>query len=118
LLKAREGSTALSPAQADVFVAPRPVEELYFTPKDPLQLHNLATHEPYEASLQRMQRLLARWSEETLDSVPDNLSRDEFHRETGERLKMDKQTKNWFRGTPAGWDRKASQALGHGPIVE
>lgn len=118
LLKAREGSTALSAAQADVFVAPRPVEELYFTPKDPLQLHNLARQEPYEASLQRMQRLLARWSEETLDSVPDNLSRDEFHRETGERLKMDKQTKNWFRGTPAGWDRKASQALGHGPIVE
>ena len=32
----------LTPAQADVFLAPRPGEELYHTATDPLQLKNLA----------------------------------------------------------------------------
>lgn len=118
LRKARDDSTKLTDAQADIFLTPRPVEELYYTPHDPLQVHNLASDQQYEKSLARMRMLLGRWTEETLDSVPDNLSRDEFHRETGEPLEIDKKTKDWFRGTPAGWDRKASRALGRGPISE
>ena len=113
LQAARDGGR-LTAAQADVFLAPRPAEELYFTPADPAQVTNEAGDPARAAVLARMRALLDRWIEATHDSLPDDLSRDEHDRETGETLREAKGTR-WFRGTPPGGDRDAAHALGPGP---
>ncbi len=105
----------LSAAQADVFRAPRPDEELYFTPDDPTQLNNLEANPAHAADLERMRKLLADWTDQTRDSAPADLSSDEHDRETGLLLPESREARNWFRGTPAGWDRDAAHAMEPGP---
>ena len=111
----RDAPDNLSLAQKDVFRAPRPQEELFFTPDDPLQLKNLASIADDAKTLKQMQRFLQTWTEATCDSIPMTISRDQFDRTTGKPLRSDSKTKDWFRGTPAGWDLKAAQTLEHGP---
>jgi arylsulfatase A-like enzyme len=114
LLTARDAGR-LSPSQADVFLAPRPEEELYYTPDDPDQVTNLMTDPTHAVDRDRMRNLLAAWTEQTRDSVPSGLSTDEHDRETGLLLPESRKDRNWFRGTPAGWDRDAAHAMGAGP---
>jgi N-sulfoglucosamine sulfohydrolase len=76
----------LTPAQADVFAAPRPTEELYDTRNDPHELHNLAADPKYARELKRLSSALDRWMAETGDALPQVRSADEFHRETGDPL--------------------------------
>jgi len=105
----------LTPAQADVFLAPRPCEELYFTPDDPQQLRNLAAEPDGAAVLARMRGLLADWTEQTRDSAPEDLSRDEHDRDSGEVLPEFRRNPTAFRGTPPGSDRDAAHATSPGP---
>jgi hypothetical protein len=100
----------LTPAQADVFLAPRPDEEFYKAADDPDQLNNLATDPHYTADKKRLAALLAKWQEETADSVPATLSPDSFDRETGKSLKI----KKTF-GTTPGEDRGAATVNRPGP---
>ena len=61
LLAASESSEPLAPAQADVFLAPRPVIEFYDTRSDPYQISNLAGNKTYadiEKKLSRRARQL------------------------------------------------------------
>jgi arylsulfatase A-like enzyme len=113
-LLAARASGHLTTAQADVLLAPRPAEELYFTPDDPQQLTNLAADPMHVAVLARMRQLLDAWAEATHDSAPADLSRDEHDRETGRELNLG-EGKRWFRGTPPGHDRDAARALAPGP---
>ena len=85
LLAARTAGK-LTAAQQDVFLSPRPVEELYFTASDPLQLQNLASDAAHAAAKQRLSHLLDQWIEETGDAAPDDLSPDGYDRETGKPL--------------------------------
>jgi arylsulfatase A-like enzyme len=116
-LLAARAAGRLSEQQADAFLAPRPDEELYFTPDDPHQLRNLAADTGRASVLARLRGLLDAWTEQTRDSAPDGLSRDEHDRETGELLPEFKQgkTRDAFRGMPAGADRDASHAMSPGP---
>jgi len=57
-LKAARDSGKPTPAQADVFLAPRPKEELYRTASDPNQLSNLATDPDYASVKARLAKLL------------------------------------------------------------
>jgi len=113
LRSAREAAE-LTAAQADVFLAPRPTEELYRTATDPQQLENLAAATDGETAAvkARLAGLLDQWMEETGDDVPEALSRDSFDRETGAALGIKKQA---FRGTPAGWERDAARRNAPGP---
>jgi N-sulfoglucosamine sulfohydrolase len=77
----------LTAAQADVFIAPRPAEELFDVRNDPEQLLNLASVPQYQKKLAEMRGLLDKWRLETGDSTPENLTPDKFDRETGEPLK-------------------------------
>jgi len=113
LLTARAAG-GLTAAQADVLLAPRPEEELYFTPDDPEQLKNLAADAEHAEVLTQMRGLLDAWAEATRDSVPADLSRDEHDRETGRELKRG-EGKRWFRGTPPGQSRDAAHAVAPGP---
>lgn len=111
-LKTARDAAQLTPAQADVFLAPRPTEELYRTAADPEQLNNLATEADYASVKARLSALLDQWMEETGDDVPTDLSADSFDRETGESLGVKNQA---FRGTPAGWKRDAARLNHPGP---
>ena len=53
-----------------IFDRPRPAEQLYHLPDDPLCLNNLADDDKHEAQLERMRTLLATWTEQTRDTVP------------------------------------------------
>jgi len=111
LIAAREAGE-LTAAQADVFRAPRPEEELYHTANDPLQLDNLADDEAYAAEKQRLAALLERWSEETGDTAPERITRDNFDRETGKGLGH---PESEYRGTPPGTTRNATHLHTPGP---
>ena len=111
-LLALRNKDSLTDAQADVFLAPRPAEELYQYQKDRHQLNNLAADPAFAATKQRLSRLLAQWVEETGDSVPKNISRDSFHRETGDRIAK---TEAEYRDTTPGEDRGAAKINAPGP---
>ena len=60
----------LNEFQQDVFLKPRPAEELYLVSKDPYQFHNLATKPEYANELTRLRTVLDQWTKETGDTVP------------------------------------------------
>jgi len=78
----------LTSAQADIFITPRPVEELYNVKSDPQQLLNLASMPQYRDQLAEMNHLLVNWQRNTGDTTPDHLTPDWYHRETGEALNI------------------------------
>ena len=102
----------LNEAQSDVFLAPRPAEELYRYRNDPNQLNNLAADPAFAQTKQRLRKLLDQWVKETGDSVPDDISRDSFHRETGDRIANKESS---YRGTTPGEDRRAARINAAGP---
>ena len=110
---ARDGG-ALSEAQEDVFLAPRPGEELYRVGDDPQQLRNLVGRAEFEGELERLRGLLDRWQAETGDSVPVEVSQDFFDRESGDQLpgKRDE----YFRDA-SGWEKGATGVNAKGPGV-
>jgi hypothetical protein len=80
----------LTPAQADIFVVPRPAEELFDVKSDPLQLLNLASVPEYQEKLMEMRTLLKNWQKNTEDTTPDNLTPDWYDREKGESLDIER----------------------------
>lgn len=66
----------LTPVQTDVFVTPRPKEELYDLSRDPLQLVNIAAMPDYQEDLKAMRDILNQWMEETGDNIPARLTSD------------------------------------------
>ncbi|MDP3070819.1 MAG: sulfatase [Opitutaceae bacterium] len=119
-LRAARDAGKLTPAQADVFLAPRPSEELYHTATDPLQMKNLAADPAHRAAKIRLAKLLADWSAATGDTVPAKLTPDGFDRETGVAVRVSdapkgKATKAAARGTPAGSERNAAFINAPGP---
>ncbi|MBL9114617.1 MAG: sulfatase [Verrucomicrobiaceae bacterium] len=111
-LKALRDANRLTPAQADVFLAPRPAEELYQTADDPLQLNNLASSAEHRETRARLSALLDSWIEETGDAAPDQLTPDGFDRESGRPVSKKKQTK---RGDYPGLPKNAASLNAPGP---
>jgi arylsulfatase len=62
----------LNADQGDVFLQPRPAEELYDVEADPHQLHNLAADPQQAATLAKLRSLLDQWTAETGDTVQTN----------------------------------------------
>jgi arylsulfatase A-like enzyme len=111
-LRAVRDAGGLTPAQQDVFLAPRPAVELYRTADDPPQLNNLAGAPQHAEVRERLAGLLRQWRDATGDSVPQELSSDFFDRETGDQLKLKPAD---YRRDPPGWDRDASHINAPGP---
>ena len=61
-----------NPKQEDIFMVPRPEEELYHVGEDPYQFNNLADKDEYQATLEECRRILLQWVEETGDNIPEN----------------------------------------------
>jgi arylsulfatase A-like enzyme len=73
----------LTPAQADVLMAPRSEVELYMNSKDDLQLINLAGKPEYRKIEKSLKKVLAKWAKETGDTYPENIKPDRFDRMKG-----------------------------------
>lgn len=76
----------LTPAQYDVFLAPRPVEELFYCKNNSLQLDNLMGNTEYTSVYKELKGVLSKWMEQTGDNVPENLTKDWYARDTGEKI--------------------------------
>jgi arylsulfatase A-like enzyme len=113
-LQAARAAGTLDAAQREVFLAPRPAEELYRVAADPHQLSNLAADPAHAAALRRLRETMQQWRDETGDSAPANPSVDGFHRDTGERLFQGRDTS--YHRTPAGSDRNAARVNRPGPF--
>lgn len=85
LVQGRENQK-LSLAQSDIFLAPRPAEELFDCRKDSLQLNNLISNDDYETVHKELKNVLINWMEQTGDNVPKNLTKDWYSRTTGKRI--------------------------------
>lgn len=109
-LKALRDSGKLTVAQADVFVTPRPAEELFDFRTDPMQLINLAGSPLYHEILVRHRALLKQWKKETADSYPENLTKDWFSRENGTALPGTHSRRDMPGGV------KATGKVGSGPF--
>ena len=62
----------LTSAQENIFWNPCPEEELYHVGKDPDQLINVAGNPEHALVLKQMNTLLADWTEQTGDTIPEN----------------------------------------------
>jgi len=58
--------------QQQIFANPCPEEELFKLNKDPNQFENLAGNPEHAKTLKQARRLLANWTEQTGDTIPDN----------------------------------------------
>lgn len=69
-LRAAEKQGILKPEQRDIFLKPRPFEQLYQVDRDPHQLQNLSASPEYDPVLKELRAVMDAWIEETGDSVP------------------------------------------------
>lgn len=106
----------LNPMQQDIFLAPRPEEELYEFTTDRNQLRNLAATPAYTAEKAKLRKLLNDWTEQTHDSAPVDLTPDTFDRETGKSILTQEQRRPSWRGMTPGMDRNAAYIDHPGPI--
>jgi arylsulfatase A-like enzyme len=99
-LLAARAAGPLSPAQSDVFLSPRPTEELYLTATDPLQIDNLAADPAHAHVRARLSKLLEDWMQQTGDAVPEELSPDGYDRQTGQPLRKGPPIRGTWPGRP------------------
>ena len=76
----------LDPAQKNIYLKPRPAEELYQVSRDPFQFTNLAQDIRFRNDLVRLGNILTQWETATGDDCPQKLTPDQFDRVTGESL--------------------------------
>ncbi len=93
------------PEQEDVFMIPRPVDELYNVKLDPNQFHNVAASKSDKKILTFLSTILDKWIKETGDSKPTNPT-------------PDKKDPNWKKGERPGEINNASNINKPGPIFE
>ncbi|HAW32639.1 MAG TPA: heparan N-sulfatase, partial [Planctomycetaceae bacterium] len=70
----------LNEFQQDVFLKPRPQEELYRVSEDPYQFHNLASKPEHAAELARLSKALDQWTVQTGDTIPETPTPDRNQR--------------------------------------
>lgn len=100
------------PIQEDVFLAPRPLEELFNVGEDPFQFTNVATVEKNEKTLNYLREALDKWIVETGDSMPKNPTPDR------DDIDGNKLPGAWARGEKPGDANNASQINLSGPILQ
>ena len=108
-LWAAQEAGRLSPAQSDVFLSPRPSEELYHVERDIYQLHNIAGDAKYRQVLDHLRRALDRWSNDTGDTVPKSPTPDRQDA-------RGKRDPNFHRGEFPGAARDATRIKHRGPV--
>lgn len=106
----------LSAAQADVFLTPRPHEELFDCMLDPDQMSNIASNEKYRDVLDDLRGIIQQWIVETGDDVPNDLTESAYDTETGQRLSGSQQYTQIPRGEMPGTKTNAVKINKKGPF--
>lgn len=101
----------LTPEQADIFLAPRPTEELFDLANDPEQFHNVVDDPAYTDALRDMRDVMQRWRDETADTSPQHLTPDWYARFTGTPLNIER-----TRGEMPGAAKNATHVNVKGPF--
>lgn len=112
-MKAMQESGQLLAPQNDLFIEPRPEEELYYILRDPDQTVNLVEGRKVKKILKELRGVLDQWESETADSAPADLSPDRWYRDRSEDLPGD-----FERGTMPGSDKNATSVNAKGPILK
>lgn len=99
-------------AQEDVFLKPRPAEELYNVSKDPFQFTNVAGVRSNKKMLSHLRTVLDTWIAETGDSKPQNPTPDRDDVD-GKRLPG-----AWSKGEKPGERNNAQSINRSGPVLE
>ena len=73
----------ISKEQAEIFLQPRPVEELYHNESDPEQFINLILDANYAKQRNKLNKILLEWMQETGDNIPQNLTADWYEKVPG-----------------------------------
>lgn len=112
-LKHLMDSGKLTSAQQEIFMLPRPYEELYDCNSDPMQLLNIASVPSSQQTLKTLRDALKYWQTETLDNTPKNITKDWFNRETGASLEESKKVRGEMPGLKSGGTKVTNKiALG------
>jgi arylsulfatase A-like enzyme len=69
--------------QTEIFINPRPEEELYDIANDLYQFDNLALNPGYANELDKLRSVLQKWMTETGDNIPENLTEDWYLMQPG-----------------------------------
>ncbi|MBA4139738.1 MAG: sulfatase [Segetibacter sp.] len=101
LIKIRD-SGKLSSAQQEIFMLPRPYEELYDCATDTMQLLNIASVPSRQETLRTLKEALQYWRTETKDNTPEKITGDWFNRETGASLDKSKNVRGEMPGVRSG----------------
>jgi hypothetical protein len=108
--------------QADIFLAPRPNEELYDLINDPYQFNNLMLGGEMPKIYYALKQKLEEWSIATGDNLPENLTKDWYLREpvkntNGMKTKTSNKAKNYtIRGEMPGFANDATRINEKGPF--
>jgi N-sulfoglucosamine sulfohydrolase len=109
-LKEARDAGKLNAAQSDVFITPRPHEELFDCQNDPDQLNNIASNAKYIQVLVDLRNVMQQWMSETGDDVPERLTESWYDPETGNGL-----GKEQLRGEMPGTKSNAVSINNKGP---
>lgn len=101
----------LNEHQRDIFLIPRPEEELYNVKADPDQLNNVVKLSENREILEKLRSALDQWTEETGDTIPEDPTND---REDP----FGKKFPDHKRGTFPGAERGATEINAQGPVRE
>ena len=105
-----EAQGKLKEYQRDIFLKPRPAEELYDISADPNQFTNLAALLKHRKILEQLRTVLDQWIEQTGDTVQTNPSNDR------ELIPSLKNNPDFKVGTFPGAERNATEINRPGPI--
>ncbi len=115
LLAAKEAGT-LTHAQADIFITPRPREELFNCISDPYQFNNVASNPEYQDILHHMRAIMTEWRDATGDDTPDDLTPDGFYRDRQELVEGGQRGSRMPRGVTPGFLNYAINVNEPGPF--
>ena len=80
-LKSAQKNNSITEIQSEIFINPRPKEELYDLKKDPFQFNNLMLSENIPNDYLLLKGILNKWIIETGDSKPLKITKDWYQRE-------------------------------------
>lgn len=104
-LQAKNDKGGLTKAQYDVFLAPRPKEELFYIKGDVLQVQNLIGNEEFGQVRGKLRKVLADWMRETRDNIPDGLTKDWYTRDGGKKIDGNFQIRGEMPGASTGAEK-------------
>ena len=117
-LKDAEKNKTISKFQAEIFIKPRPSEELYDLSNDPFQYKNLLEERDIPQDYEILKKILNQWISDTGDTFPAKLTRDWYLREQEKfnESSLLKTEFHGFRGEMPGSSTLATKNNNKGPF--